>query len=246
VEVRLGEKAIAKLGPGECIGELALLDGEPRSAGAVAVTDTTLLEVPSDRFRHLLLSQPQAARALLRTLDRRIRDTQHSGQTPAGDDAGLPMRRSQLMRAQKLGLTQLVSSMSFLKQVELFRDLATPALADLAGIAQEIAVYRGDTLFEEGDVGESLYLVCSGSIAICSGERQLAVLERNACLGEMALISGLPRSATATALADARLLRVGSDDFASLLASEPEIALALLRTLAGRLRAALKRRQEAR
>jgi CRP-like cAMP-binding protein len=39
---------------------------------------------------------------------------------------------------------------------------------------------------------------------------------------------------------------VGSDDFASLLANEPEIALALLRTLAGRLRAALKRRQETR
>jgi len=149
------------------------------------------------------------------------------------------------MRAQKLGLTQLVSSMSFLKQVELFQDLATPALADLAGIAQEIAVYRGDTLFEEGDVGESLYLVCSGAIAISSGPRQLAVLERNACLGEMALISGLPRSATATALSDGRLLRIGSDDFSSLLASEPEIALALLRTLAGRLRAALKRRQEA-
>jgi CRP-like cAMP-binding protein/HEAT repeat protein len=241
VEVRLGERVVAKLGAGECIGELALLDGEPRSATAVATCDTTLLEVASDRFKHLLLTQPPAARALLRTLDRRIRETQSSGQTGTAD-AGPPMRRSQLMRAQKLSLTQLVASMSFLRQVELFADLSTPALANLAGIAQEIAVYQGDTLFEQGDLGESLYLVCAGSIAIEVDGRQLAVLERNACLGEMALISGLPRSATATALSEGRLLRIGSDDFASLLSTEPEISLALLKTLSRRLRNALARR----
>jgi CRP-like cAMP-binding protein len=56
------------------------------------------------------------------------------------------------------------------------------------------------------------------------------------------LISGLPRSASAIALAEGRLLRIGSDDFMNLLASEPEIALALLRTLAQRLRDALQRR----
>jgi CRP/FNR family cyclic AMP-dependent transcriptional regulator len=115
-------------------------------------------------------------------------------------------------------------------------------LANLAGIAQEVIVYEGDTLFEEGDAGESLYLVCAGKIAISIAERRLTVLERNACLGEMALVSGLPRSASATALGEGRLLRIGSDDFMSLLSSDPEISLALLRTLARRLRATLTSR----
>jgi CRP-like cAMP-binding protein/ATP/ADP translocase/HEAT repeat protein len=240
LDVRLGDRTIATLADGECIGEIALLDGAPRSASALATRDTVLLKVGAERFRNLLITQPTAARALLRTLDRRIRETQ------AGKDAAVApqtpkMRRSQLMRAQRLGLQQLVSTMSFLRQVDLFRELSTPALANLAGIAQEVVVYAGDTLFEEGDVGESLYLVCSGRIEICVNERRVAVLGRNACVGEMALISGLPRSASAFALEEGRLLRIGSDDFVNLLSVKPEIALALLRTLARRLRDSLQR-----
>jgi CRP-like cAMP-binding protein len=52
----------------------------------------------------------------------------------------------------------------------------------------------------------------------------------------MALISGLPRSASALALSEGRLLRIGSDDFMSLLGRETDIALGLLKTLAQRLR----------
>jgi len=243
LEVRVGERAVAKVGAGECIGELALLDGDPRSASAVASADATLLKIAAGRFKHLLVTQPAAARALLRTLDKRIRETQASPTPQLAPDPR--MRRSQLMRAQKLGLPQLVSTMSFLRQVELFKDLPTASLANLAGIAQEVTVYEGDTLFEEGDSGESLYLVCSGQIEVSVNERRLTVLERNACLGEMALLGGLPRSATATALREGRLLRIGSDDFINLLSHEAEIAIALLRTLARRLREALKARQAA-
>lgn len=239
IEVRVDDHAVAKLQAGECIGDLALLDGEPRSATAVARVETSLLRVASDRFRNLIATQPAAARALLQTIEHRIRDVQ------GGQVAVTPqMRRSQLMRAQKLDLLQLVSTMSFLRQVELFRDLSTSALANLAGIAEQITLYEGDTLFEQGDPGESLYLVSSGSIAIVVDERQVATLERNACLGEMALLSGLPRSATAWAITESRLLRIGSDDFMNLLAAEPEIVLALLRTLAQRLRAALTSQAE--
>jgi CRP/FNR family cyclic AMP-dependent transcriptional regulator len=135
--------------------------------------------------------------------------------------------------------------MSFLRGVELFGDLSSGELANLAGIAQGAMLYDGDRLFEEGEPGESLYLVCSGQVAITVNERQVAVLERNACLGEMALISGLPRSATATALSECRLLRIGADDFANLLSAEPSIAFALLRTLSRRLRDALAKREAA-
>lgn len=240
LEVQLDGRSIATLGGGECIGEMALLDGEPRSASARALGDSILLRVAADRFNNLLISQPAAAHAMLRTLERRIRESQ------AGTAAAIPpatyMRRSQLMRAQKLGLQQLVSTMSFLRQVDLFRELPTSALANLAGIAQEVTVYAGDSLFEEGDIGESLYLVCSGRLEITVRGRPVAVLERNACVGEMALISGLSRSATAVALEEGKLLRVGSDDFMNLLSTKPEIALALLRTLARRLREVLHRR----
>ena len=83
---------------------------------------------------------------------------------------------------------------------------------------------------------------CAGRIAIEVGGREVNRLDRGACLGEMALITGRPRSATVRALDDGKLLRVGSDDFERLLESRPEIAVGLLRTFGQRLRRATRKR----
>ena len=65
------------LGPGEVFGELALLDGEPRSADAVTVEHTELLLLQRDEFVRFLHARPEVAINLLGVLSRRIRrDTQ--------------------------------------------------------------------------------------------------------------------------------------------------------------------------
>jgi CRP-like cAMP-binding protein len=61
------------LGPGEVFGELALLDGEPRSADAVAVEQTELLLLQRDEFLRFLRAEPEVAINLLGVLSRRIR-----------------------------------------------------------------------------------------------------------------------------------------------------------------------------
>ena len=63
----------ATIGPGESIGELALLDGEPRGATVTAVTDLVLHEVEGDAFRDALVGSPQVAVALLTQLAQRLR-----------------------------------------------------------------------------------------------------------------------------------------------------------------------------
>lgn len=69
-----GEEAtVAILGPGECVGDLALLDGRPRSASAVAAQPTKTLVVTRDDFRQWLADRPAAALALLETLSLRVR-----------------------------------------------------------------------------------------------------------------------------------------------------------------------------
>lgn len=71
-----GEEAtVALLGPGECVGDLALLDGRPRSASAVAAQATKTLVVTRDAFRRWLGERPAAALALLETLSLRVRRT---------------------------------------------------------------------------------------------------------------------------------------------------------------------------
>jgi len=71
-----GEEAtVALLGPGECVGDLALLDGRPRSASAVAARATKTLVVTREAFRRWLGERPAAAIALLETLSLRVRRT---------------------------------------------------------------------------------------------------------------------------------------------------------------------------
>lgn len=71
-----GEEAtLARFGPGDCFGELALLDGLPRSGTARAVRPTTTFVVTRQDFLHWLSERPRAALALLETLSLRLRRT---------------------------------------------------------------------------------------------------------------------------------------------------------------------------
>ena len=66
---------LAVLGPGDFFGDLSLLDGRPRSAGAAALADTNLLILERSDFMALLLSRPEAATAVLARVAQRLRDT---------------------------------------------------------------------------------------------------------------------------------------------------------------------------
>jgi CRP/FNR family transcriptional regulator, cyclic AMP receptor protein len=65
--------SVATLATGDHFGEMALLDGEPRSASVIAETDLTTLRIAADPFRKLLRREPSLALALLRTLSLRVR-----------------------------------------------------------------------------------------------------------------------------------------------------------------------------
>jgi CRP/FNR family cyclic AMP-dependent transcriptional regulator len=69
------ERTLALLGPGDVFGELALLDGGPRSADAVVAEDAELLVVPRDEFLTFVMEQPQVAMSLLVVLSQRLRHT---------------------------------------------------------------------------------------------------------------------------------------------------------------------------
>lgn len=73
-EVERDGRVINRLGPGDVIGELSLIDGKPRSANVRAVTDTRVLELAGDDFRSLADGSPKFVRNLLRALSLRIRD----------------------------------------------------------------------------------------------------------------------------------------------------------------------------
>ena len=66
---------LAQLGPGDVVGEMGVLDREPRSATVTALTAVETLELDAPTLAQVILDHPEAAAALLRTLSRRLRNT---------------------------------------------------------------------------------------------------------------------------------------------------------------------------
>ncbi len=97
----------------------------------------------------------------------------------------------------------------------------------------------GDVLFREGERGEDMYVIQSGLVQILKrvgdDQRPLATLGRGEFLGEMAILNGKPRTATAVVLEDARCLVLGAATLEQMIANNAEIALRLVKKLARRL-----------
>jgi CRP-like cAMP-binding protein len=97
----------------------------------------------------------------------------------------------------------------------------------------------GDILFRDGDPSDFVYLIKEGEIEISKGEgtkkRVLAVLKEGDFLGEMGVIDGSPRSATASAITETVLITLNTDEFKKEIEEDPMIG-ALVFTLIKRLR----------
>jgi CRP/FNR family transcriptional regulator, cyclic AMP receptor protein len=95
----------------------------------------------------------------------------------------------------------------------------------------------GEIIFKEGDSGAEFFVIQSGKIDIQLGNRLLGTLGDHDIFGEMALIDPAPRSATAVAKTDVKLVPVTEKQFLFLVSRTPHFALNVMRTLVRRLRA---------
>ncbi|MBZ0308771.1 MAG: cyclic nucleotide-binding domain-containing protein, partial [Anaerolineae bacterium] len=124
-----------------------------------------------------------------------------------------------------------------LKHVALFQTIPARDISHLAQIAREVEVKSGDALFKEGDPGEDMYVIAEGRIRIHGREGvEIAILEKGYVLGEMAILDREPRSASATAIEDSKLLKINRTEFFELMASRIEIMEGIIQMLTYRLR----------
>jgi CRP-like cAMP-binding protein len=96
----------------------------------------------------------------------------------------------------------------------------------------------GAEIFKEGSKGDKMFVVCSGEVSIERAGKVIESLSNGDIFGEMALIDGSPRSATARAKTDCRIAPITEQAFLKLLLETPLFALTVMRTLADRLRRA--------
>lgn len=128
-----------------------------------------------------------------------------------------------------------------LQRSPLFRGLAPPALERIAALATQRHYGEGEIVCSQGDPGDALYAVVSGRIRISSGaadgrEIFLNIMEPGDSFGEIALLDGGTRTATAVAMVPSELVSLRRDHLFALLEREPQVALELLRLCGERLR----------
>lgn len=127
------------------------------------------------------------------------------------------------------------AKIELIKSVPLFGGLSKRELDEVAGIADELAMEAGSELTHEGAAGHEFLVLVEGTADVRRKGRKVNTLRSGDFLGEIALITGVPRTATVTTTAPARMLVITARDFRSLLRRTPSIQLKVLEALASRL-----------
>ena len=197
-------KVLNHLGAGETAGELALLTGDPRSATVIAVEPTMCAKLSRQEFERLAGVHPEAAERMREVMRRRLRKV-------------------------RLSFSLHLSN--------LFGDLEADVVRDLETELQMTTLRSGEILYRQGEPGDTLAVVVNGKLRVLarreSGEETaVAELGRGETVGEMAVVSGEPRTATVMAIRDSNLAVLSRQGFDRLLLKHP---LAMTRMVADKL-----------
>jgi CRP-like cAMP-binding protein len=213
-------KRIALLRQGELFGELSLstkstrrsskAESLKRSASAIAAKDSTMFVVQEDTFNDLLYNHPDIASKLLMNLFYVIGE-----------------RLSEYIKGKLIDEN--------IAAPKLLRGFKEPEKRRLLKFSKIIAIPKGEPLFIEGQESDEMYYVLSGAIEIlkkAQGKRQrLAIMGEGDLFGELGLITGKGRMASAVALSDADLLAMSEGGLLKLRKKNPEIATKLFHNL---------------
>jgi CRP-like cAMP-binding protein len=131
-----------------------------------------------------------------------------------------------------------VETMMVLSRIGMFSELTTRQLDELADVVTWQVASPGTAVIAEGDHGDSMYFVASGSLAVEVDGAKVNELGAGEPFGEMAIFEDEQRSASIVASTRARIGRIDRSDFEELVEDVPGIALAICRVLSRRVREA--------
>ncbi len=133
----------------------------------------------------------------------------------------------------------VVNVIDLLRTMDIFENLPEGDLEAIANILRERRLARDEVLFRQGDAGDAMYIVTGGRIRLSASDvpgphATLAQLTDGQFFGEMALLTGTPRSTTAAAEMDSVLLVLEREDFDHLLAGNAQIMREMLKVVSQR------------
>jgi CRP-like cAMP-binding protein len=137
---------------------------------------------------------------------------------------------------------RVAERIEFMKGAEVVAALPEPQLAALAKLTSERVLQDGTVISSQGELATEIYLVREGEVVIVrhseGAEEEVHVWGKGACIGEVAALGKLPRTASMVARGTTRVLALKLEDLEPMLGERPELSRALITLLAQRVAAA--------
>ncbi|HSH79974.1 MAG TPA: cyclic nucleotide-binding domain-containing protein [Herpetosiphonaceae bacterium] len=144
---------------------------------------------------------------------------------------------SYLLQTGDPQMRSTIEKVLILKTVSLFAGTPNEVLVELTAVLEEVELSTGQTIFEKGDVGTSMYIIVDGRVRVHDGDWTLNDLGAGEFFGEMAVLNTVPRVASVTAIEPTHLFRLDQDSLYELMGDRPEIARGIIGVLSARLKA---------
>jgi len=139
----------------------------------------------------------------------------------------------------------LNEEVELLRNIPMFANIEPSKLKLLAFTSERMTFKAGDTLFKQGEAGDSAYVIIAGEANVIvdtpKGPLTVAKLKRNDIIGEIAILCDVPRTATIQAASKLEAMVIAKDLFFRLVMEFPQMAVEIMRELARRLDASNRR-----
>ena len=129
-----------------------------------------------------------------------------------------------------------IEKVIFLKSVDIFEHATIEQLGRIAGLTEEVHFEPGEIIFNEGEPGDSFYLLLSGRVFIERNGNTLREMKEKEAFGTLEVLDFHPRATTAKAADRVRALKLNGQEFHDLLSLDIEMVQAVFRTLCGLVR----------
>lgn len=128
------------------------------------------------------------------------------------------------------------AKVDLLANVPLFSGCSKRELQDIAALADELDLPEGTAIIREGERGREFFVLVDGTVSVTRDGQRITTLGPGDWIGEIALVSDVPRTATVTTTSPSRVLVVTDRAFSGLIKRSPSIALKVLASVAERLK----------
>lgn len=212
VAMTLAGKPLAMMLPGDTFGELAVIADAPRTATATARKNCRLLSLDQKQFLSSLKPVPEFALMLISMMAERLRRSLEKLIATGAAPPAPSTRTQSLSRA----------------------DVAE--VASIIGKTAPTAMKAGDALIAKGAIGAMMFVLVRGQVATAIDGRVVEYLGPGGIFGETAMLGKVRRGASVTAETDGAWLELTKADFLKVVATNPAIGVALLRSMSERIR----------